>query len=107
VCALGHSELLDAAHIVPDSDEAGIASVRNGLAMCKIHQAAYDRLILGVRPDLVVQIRADLLKEIDGPMLRHGLVERHGQSLMSVPRIKSERPDPELLELTYQRFLAG
>jgi putative restriction endonuclease len=107
VCALGHSELLDAAHIVPDSDDAGIASVRNGLAMCKIHHAAYDRLILGVRPDLVVQIRADLLEEIDGPMLRHGLVERHGQSLMSVPRIKSERPDPDLLELTYQRFLAG
>ncbi|WP_424805942.1 HNH endonuclease [Rhodococcus sp. 27YEA15] len=34
-CALGHSSLLDAAHIVPDSDEAGVASVRNGLAMCR------------------------------------------------------------------------
>lgn len=107
VCALGHSELLDAAHIVPDSDEAGIASVRNGLAMCKIHHAAFDRLILGVRPDLVVEIRSDLLEEIDGPMLKYGLVERHGQHLMSVPRVLAERPDTILLERTYERFRAG
>jgi hypothetical protein len=29
VCSLAHSELLDAAHIVADSDERGEASVRN------------------------------------------------------------------------------
>ncbi|MBM4721547.1 hypothetical protein GS449_26925 [Rhodococcus hoagii] len=43
VCALAHGELLDAAHIVPDGDEMGIASVRNGMALCKIHHAAYTR----------------------------------------------------------------
>ena len=36
VCALRHHQLLDAAHIVADRDAAGIASVRNGLALCKI-----------------------------------------------------------------------
>jgi len=46
VCSLGHSQLLDAAHIVPDSDERGVASVRNGLAMCKIHHAAFDAQFL-------------------------------------------------------------
>lgn len=69
VCSLAHGQLLDAAHIVPDSDEAGIPTVRNGLAMCKIHHAAYDAHIMGVSPDYVVKIRADLLDEIDGPML--------------------------------------
>lgn len=104
VCALGHSPLLDAAHIVPDHDEAGIAAVRNGLALCKIHHAALDARILGVRPDLVVEIRDDLLKEADGPMLRHGLQERHGQRLMVVPRERASRPDPGLLEIAYARF---
>jgi putative restriction endonuclease len=104
VCALGHGELLDAAHIVPDNEEAGIASVRNGLAMCKIHHAAYDSRILGVRPDLVVEIREDLLHEIDGPMLKYGLQGRHGQRLMALPRSRAERPDPELLDARYQRF---
>jgi putative restriction endonuclease len=104
VCALGHAELLDAAHIVGDREEAGIPVVRNGMALCKIHHAAYDRRILGVRPDLVVEIRADLLAEIDGPMLRHGLQERHGQALMTIPRARAERPDPDLLALSYANF---
>lgn len=104
VCSLAHGQLLDAAHIVPDSESAGIASVRNGLALCKIHHAAFDAHILGVRPDYVVEIKADLLAEIDGPMLEHGLKERHGQRLMVVPPARSERPDPAQLELTYERF---
>jgi putative restriction endonuclease len=107
VCALGHSRLLDAAHIVPDREEGGIAAVRNGLALCKIHHAALDASILGVRPDYVVEIRADLLDEIDGPMLKHGLQERHGQPLMVLPRARVERPDSSLLEQAYARFLAG
>lgn len=104
VCALGHSQLLDAAHIVPDRNEAGVAAVRNGMALCKIHHAAFDSQILGVRPDYVVEIRSDLLAEIDGPMLQHGLQERHGQRLMVLPAARRERPDPELLEAEYQRF---
>lgn len=104
VCALRHAELLDAAHIVPDREEGGIASVRNGLALCKIHHAAYDVSVLGIRPDLVVEIRADLLAEIDGPMLEHGLKGRHGQRLMTVPRARADRPDVELLEQRYARF---
>lgn len=104
VCALRHGELLDAAHIVPDSDPRGIASVRNGLAMCKIHHAAFDARILGVRPDLVVQIRTDLLDEIDGPMLEHGLKRRHGQKLMVLPTRRLEHPDTNLLEIGFERF---
>lgn len=104
VCALRHGQLLDAAHIVADSHEHGIASVRNGLALCKIHHAAFDANILGIRPDLVVQIRADLLEEIDGPMLEHGLKDRHNQRLMVLPHARSEYPDPQLLEIEYDRF---
>ncbi|MDO2378396.1 HNH endonuclease [Rhodococcus electrodiphilus] len=104
VCALGHSALLDAAHIVPDSHELGIASVRNGFALCKIHHAAYDASILGVSPDFVVEIRQDLLEEVDGPMLEHGLKGRHGKALMVLPEKKGEWPDRDLLEISYRRF---
>lgn len=104
VCNLRHGELLDAAHIVPDRDDQGIASIVNGMALCKIHHAAFDSQILGIRPDLVVEIRADLLEEIDGPMLRYGLNERHGQRLMAIPGERKERPSRELLEKAYERF---
>ena len=104
VCALRHAQLLDAAHIVPDREEHGIAATRNGLALCKIHHAAYDSFVLGIRPDLIVEIHADLLDEIDGPMLEHGLKGRHGQHLMALPRVRAERPDPLLLEEQYEKF---
>ena len=51
-----------------------------------------------------MQIRADLLTEIDGPMLEHGLKGRHGQPLMVLPRTRAERPDRDLLEQRYTGF---
>ncbi|MEN3121046.1 HNH endonuclease [Janibacter sp. LM] len=104
VCALRHGDLLDAAHIVDDSDERGVAAIRNGMALCKIHHVAFDANILGIRPDLVVQIRRDLLLEVDGPMLRYGLKERHGERLMVLPARRKEHPDRELLEVAYEQF---
>jgi putative restriction endonuclease len=107
VCALAHRELLDAAHVVPDSETDGVPVVTNGLALCKIHHAAYDSGILGIRPDLVVEIHQQLLEEIDGPMLRHGLQEHHGRSLMQLPDRPADRPDPARLAWRYARFRAA
>jgi putative restriction endonuclease len=102
-CRLRHRELLDAGHIVPDSEPGGLALVRNGLAMCKIHHAAYDLLIIGIRPDYIVEVRPDVLREEDGPMLRHGLQGLH-QSPIELPRSVGDRPDPELLAQRFARF---
>ena len=103
LCRLGHVELLDAAHIIPDGRPHGDPVVPNGLAMCKIHHAAYDRNILGVRPDLVVDVRQDILDEIDGPMLRHGLQKMKGLRL-TVPSSRRSRPDRMRLEERYEEF---
>jgi putative restriction endonuclease len=107
VCALNHRELLDAAHIIPDSDPRGLPIVSNGLALCKIHHAAYDKNILGIRPDRIIEIHTRLLHEIDGPMLRYGLQEHHGRELMQVPRRRADRPDPDRLMERYAQFLAA
>lgn len=103
LCRLRHLELLDAAHIIPDSNPAGIPIVRNGLALCKLHHAAFDSHILAVTPDYRVEVREDIRDEEDGPMLRFGLQAVHGQRI-HVPRRLSERPDPELLDRRYQSF---
>lgn len=106
LCRLAHASLLDAAHIVPDGQERGEPVVPNGLALCKIHHAAYDVNIIGVRPDCRVEVRRDILTEIDGPMLRHGLQEMHGATI-NTPHAAADRPDPERLEARYERFLAA
>jgi putative restriction endonuclease len=103
VCRLQHAELLEAAHILPDSDPRGEPIVPNGLALCKLHHAAFDQNILGIRPDLVVEIRADILEETDGPMLKHGLQEMAGTELV-VPRKLELRPRKEFLEERYDLF---
>ncbi len=105
VCRLRHASLLDAAHILPDRHPDGVPSVTNGLALCKIHHAAYDQNILGIRPDHHVEVRTDILAEIDGPMLRHGLQEMHG-TLLTLPRHRADHPDPQALEERYESFRA-
>jgi putative restriction endonuclease len=70
VCRLRHDELLDAAHILPDGHPRGEPWVSNGLALCKLHHAAFDAQILGVRPDLTVEIRKDVLEESDHELLQ-------------------------------------
>jgi putative restriction endonuclease len=79
--------------------------VPNGLSMCKIHHAVFDANILGVRPDLVLEIREDILDEVDGPMLRHGLQEMHGGKLR-VPRKTELQPNPDYLDVRYSAFTA-
>ncbi|MGH2703154.1 MAG: HNH endonuclease [Actinomycetota bacterium] len=102
VCRLRHRELLDAAHIVADI-RGGEPTVRNGLALCKLHHAAFDQNIVGIRPDLVVEISLSVLNEIDGPMLIHGLQGFHGAAL-TVPHAASLRPDEAFLEERYEFF---
>ena len=75
----------------------------NGLALCKIHHAAFDQNILGVRPDLVVEVRRDILAEVDGPMLRHGLQEMAGVTVCA-PTRRDARPDRARLKERYEQF---
>jgi putative restriction endonuclease len=103
MCRLKHRNLLDAAHIKPDS-AGGEPVVPNGLALCKIHHSAFDVGVLGVRPvDHLIQVRPDILEEIDGPMLRHGLQALQGERLV-LPRRPALQPDPEMLRWKWERF---
>lgn len=104
VCSFRHSDLLDAAHIHEDG-AGGRPVVTNGLTLCKMHHAAYDRQILGITPDYEVRINAEVLHEVDGPMLRHGIQEFHGKPLMVLPTRRTERPDRVLLDERYRAFL--
>ncbi len=103
VCRLKHMELLEAAHIIPDPEERGEPIVRNGLSLCKIHHAAFDRNILGISPDYIIEVREDILEEENGPMLRHGFQEMHGERII-LPRNPEWRPDRDRLAERYERF---
>jgi putative restriction endonuclease len=103
LCRLGHLELLDAAHITPDSDPDGQPVVSNGLALCKLHHAAFDRFFFAVRPDYVIEVRPSILAESDGPMLVVGLQQIHGQTIV-LPRREVELPSPDRLAVRFELF---
>ena len=102
-CKLRHSELLDAAHIISDTNKFGDPIVPNGLALCKIHHAAFDSNIIGVTPKYEIIVREDILEEIDGPMLRYGIQQLHKQEII-LPRNKKLWPDQDRLEIRFKRF---
>ena len=103
-CRLRHSELLDAAHIIPDSDPMGEPIVSNGISLCRLHHAAFDKFFLGVRPDHIIEVRRDVLEEIDGPTLQHAIQALHGQSIVLPARLE-EQPAAVFLSERYERFL--
>ena len=88
---------------MPDADPLGEPTVTNGVALCNLHHAAFDRYLIGFRPDGIVEVRQDVLDDSDGPMLIHGLQGFHGSRLV-VPRALASRPDPLLLEARYELF---
>jgi len=104
LCSLRHLELLDAAHITPDRDPEGEPLVSNGVALCKLHHAAFDRFFFTIRPDYVIEVRRTILEEDDGPMLVVGLQQIHEKRIL-LPRRPGERPDPARLERRYAEFL--
>ena len=102
-CRLKHEELLDAAHIVADTDPEGEPVVQNGIALCKLHHAAFDSFIIGISPDYIIKVRPDVLEEADGPMLKHGLQGMDGQTII-LPRHEIQRPDRGFLEKRFEVF---
>ena len=106
ICCLRHVDLLDAAHILGDRHPRGEPIVTNGLGLCKIHHSAFDANILGIDPDAVVHVREDVLDEVDGPMLLHGLQEVH-ESRLILPRAVDLRPNREFLAERFAAFRAA
>lgn len=103
ICRLRHPELLDAAHIIADNEAAGVAHVTNGLALCKIHHAAYDNNLLGIDGDYRVHVNGALLQEVDGPMLKHGIQEMHGAAL-TLPKRRADHPSKDALDSRFADF---
>jgi putative restriction endonuclease len=106
ICQLRHGRLLDAAHIIGDSEDGGDPVVTNGLTLCKIHHASYDSNMLGISPDYRVHINRELLEEVDGPMLKHGIQEMDKRAL-AIPLRRSDQPDRTRLAIRYDAFLAS
>lgn len=96
-------ELLEAAHIIPDAHELGLAEVQNGICLSRLHHKAFDAMLIGIRPDYTLVV-SDRLKAInDGPILEEGLKAMDGKKIM-VPGSGELRPSRHYLEMRWEHF---
>jgi putative restriction endonuclease len=104
ICRLKETRLLDAAHIVDDTEERGEPVVANGLSLCSIHHRAFDHDLVGVSPDYQVHVSRRLLEDDDGPML--DLLKTAEGVEIVLPRRSAWQPDRERLAVRFERFLS-
>lgn len=95
-CKLPDRRLLIASHIVPWSeDENRRADPRNGLALCALHDKAFDRGLMSVDEDYRILVSEQILKMKTDSEL-HRAAFRHTQGLeMNQP--SRFAPDPQAL----------
>ncbi len=105
ICRLREARLLDAAHIVGDTQTGGEAVVENGLSLCSIHHRAFDQDLVGISPDYQVHVSQKLREDEDGPML--DLLKGFHGSAIELPARKVWHPDRERLAARFERFQAA
>ncbi len=105
-CALSglpEPQLLDAAHIIPDSDaNLGQPIISNGLLLSKIHHAAFDRHLLGIDQDYRLRLSDRLRKRHDGPTLE--ALKSLDKTKIRLPARPGDYPDPDRLKERFKIF---
>lgn len=101
VCEIRVRPLLQGAHIVPDSEAASAPVVQNGLSLCSLHHAAYDRSILRIKADYTIAIEQDWIEAGDS-FGRVSLSEFSGQRI-AVPADAAHKPNPQFLDWRFRR----
>ena len=67
--------LVDAAHIIPVSHPGSTDEISNGLALCRLHHAAFDNGLVGVRPDYQVVLNPRALSRLEELNFARGIEE--------------------------------
>jgi len=96
-------KLLDAAHIIPDSHDHGEASIRNGIALSKLHHSAFDKNLIGIDADYRIHVRDEVMEATDGPLLEEGIKALHGRAIQ-LPGNVDKRPSRDFLAQRFEVF---
>jgi putative restriction endonuclease len=94
--------LLDAAHITPDADVDSSTEVSNGIALSKLHHRAFDANLIGISPDLIVEVSRKVL-EIPNGIFNDAFKKCDGVKLFQ-PFHMEARADRDRLAKRYEQF---
>ncbi len=103
-CSVSPPGLLDAVRILPS---AGGYDTPNGLSLCKLHHAAYDRNYLGIAPDYRVEIGRGMAAAARETGTAAPCAGPRTQSRILLPYRRVDRPSSRFLEVRYEAFRAS
>lgn len=106
VCDLHRAELLDAARILPERERRGHLDVPEGIALCALHHRAFDRHLIGIRPEGVVEVARRARTGVDDPVFRRAILDLQGKPIR-VPRDPALRPRGDHLATRFAAFRAA
>ena len=88
-------ELIEAAHIVPHSHEQGTDDVNNGVCLCSIHHAAYDRSLIYFDEEWNILINEDKMAYLEKVGLDSGIrkFEKLAFDKLQIPRNHTLQPN--------------
>ncbi|NEW46469.1 hypothetical protein GV794_10570 [Nocardia cyriacigeorgica] len=99
--------MLEAAPIVPDAHEHGIADIPNGLSLCRIHHTAYDRNLIGVFSDMKIHVGEEIMSAAnEGPILELGL-QQLDKADLQLPIARKFYPSEQRLAARFEQFTMG
>jgi len=91
------------AHIILVADPRSNDHVTNGLALCRLHHAAYDTALIGVRSDYSIVINPDRVAKLTDLDRAHGLENFTARlelpKAITLPFVHDVRPRPDYLRL--------
>jgi putative restriction endonuclease len=96
--------LVDAAHIIPVRHPRSTDDVTNGVALCRLHHAAFDNGLVGIRPDYGVIENPQVITRLRDLGFLLGIEEFRGltRNRLRHPRALEVRPDIACLRLGMQ-----
>jgi putative restriction endonuclease len=99
ICAISLPELLNASHIIPwNVDDTRRADPTNGLALCTLHDRAFDRGLISINNSYNVILSVRAKQEIGSRFQQIALIEFEGHKI-SLP----DRFWPDMKAIEYHR----
>ncbi|BFM15457.1 HNH endonuclease [Maricurvus nonylphenolicus] len=103
VTGMAQPRLIDAAHIVPDSQVYGKQLVNNGIALSNLHHRAFDRNLLGIDGDYRIHISSEIKEHLPNGFVDKAFLACDKQ-ILNLPSCKDYYPNRESLAEKFERF---
>lgn len=92
-------ELIDAAHIIPVAATVSTDETTNGIALCKLHHAAFDRNLVSFNENYKIEISEKETESLIDKNLAGGLKEfkRNLKAAILLPADKRDYPNRDYI----------